>query len=104
MSSRSVFCFSSSSSSVRSRIRSSRLLEYCSSIRSIESMMFVLRPLLMLLNYNNRKQVKLLKKIWTIMPFSWVFYGTIFPIPLTTIHLLFMKHSSGAGHCVFRHY
>lgn len=50
MRSRSVFCFSSSSSSVRSRIRSSRLLEYCSSIRSMESMMLVLRPLLMLLN------------------------------------------------------
>lgn len=50
VSSLSVFCFSISSSSVRSRMRSSRLLEYCSSMRSMESMMLVFRPLLMLLN------------------------------------------------------
>ena len=47
----SVFCFSISSSSVRSLISSSRLDEYCSSMRSMESMMLVFLPLLMFLNW-----------------------------------------------------
>lgn len=48
----SVFCLSTSSSSVLSLIRSSRLDEYCSNMRSIESIMFVFFPLVMLLNCN----------------------------------------------------
>lgn len=48
----SVFCLSTSSSSVLSRIRSSRLDEYCSNMRSMLSMMFVFFPLVMLLNCN----------------------------------------------------
>lgn len=51
----SVFCLSTSSSSVLSLIRSSRLEEYCSNIRSIESMMLVFFPLVMLLNCRLRK-------------------------------------------------
>lgn len=46
----SVFCLSTSSSSVLSLIRSSRLDEYCSNMRSMESIMFVFFPLVMLLN------------------------------------------------------
>ena len=52
----SVFCLSTSSSSVLSRIRSSRLDEYCSNMRSMLSMMFVFFPLLMLLNCNKKKK------------------------------------------------
>ena len=55
VSSFSVFCFSISSSSVRSLISSSRLDEYCSSILSMESIMLVFFPLLMFLNWEDRK-------------------------------------------------
>lgn len=51
----SVFCLSTSSSSVLSRIKSSRLVEYCSSMRSMESMMLVFLPLLIVLNCGSRK-------------------------------------------------
>ena len=47
----SVFCRSTSSSSVLSLIRSSRLEEYCSNMRSMELMMLVFFPLVMLLNW-----------------------------------------------------
>lgn len=50
----SVLCFSTSSSSVRSLIRSSRLELYCSNILSIESMMLVFLPLLINLNWVNK--------------------------------------------------
>lgn len=46
----SVFCLSTSNSSVLSLIRSSKLDEYCSNMRSIESIMLVFFPLVMLLN------------------------------------------------------
>lgn len=59
----SVFCLSTSSSSVLSRIRSSRLEEYCSNMRSMLSMMLVFLPLVMFLNYN--KERMLLKLIST---------------------------------------
>lgn len=51
----SVFCLSTSNSSVLSLIRSSKLDEYCSNIRSIESIMFVFFPLVMLLNCQHEK-------------------------------------------------
>lgn len=56
VSSFSVFCFSISSSSVLSRMSSSRLEEYCSNIRNMESMMFVFFPLLMFLNWGQRQK------------------------------------------------
>ena len=56
VSSFSVFCFSISSSSVRSLISSSRLDEYCSSILSMESIMLVFFPLLMFLNWEDGKE------------------------------------------------
>lgn len=52
----SVFCLSTSNSSVLSLIRSSKLDEYCSNIRSIESIMFVFFPLVMFLNYQHKKE------------------------------------------------
>lgn len=62
-SSLSVFCLSSSSSSVRSWIKSSRFWEYFSNIRSIESATLVFLPWLMLLNWrwdkNPNSSVKL---------------------------------------------
>lgn len=51
----SVFCLSTSNSSVLSLIRSSKLDEYCSNIRSIESIMLVFFPLVMLLNCQHEK-------------------------------------------------
>lgn len=52
----SVLFLSTSSSSVRSLIRSSRFELYCSNIRSMESMMFALFPLLMPRNCKHRTQ------------------------------------------------
>lgn len=51
----SVLCFSTSSSSVLSLIRSSRLELYCSNILSMESMMLVFLPLLINLNWVNKE-------------------------------------------------
>ena len=69
----SVFCRSTSSSSVLSLIRSSRLEEYCSSIRSIESMMLVFFPLVMLLNWGREPEgVRYTCEIWT----EFVLYST----------------------------
>ena len=53
----SVFCLSTSSSSVLSLIRSSKLDEYCSNMRSIESMMLVFFPLVMFLNCHKNRDV-----------------------------------------------
>lgn len=54
----SVFCFSISSSSVLSLINSSRLEEYCSNIRNMESMMLVFFPLLTFLNCREIKGIQ----------------------------------------------
>lgn len=55
----SVFCLSTSSSSVLSLIRSSKLEEYCSNMRSMESMMLVFFPLVMLLNCHMERKTQL---------------------------------------------
>lgn len=57
----SVLFLSTSSSSVRSLIRSSRLELYCSNIRNMESMMFALFPLLIPRNCKYTTQAAVLR-------------------------------------------